>query len=64
MPDREAARREEYRRRGTRHQERAADAGRLAERISRARLGLALAAILIAWLAFDADRLSPWWLVL
>ncbi len=63
MPDREAAHREEYRRRKTRHQERAADAARLAERISRARLGLALAAILIAWLAFDAGRLSPWWLV-
>jgi hypothetical protein len=39
-----------------------ADAARIEERISRARLGLALAAILIAWLAFGVGRLSPWWL--
>ena len=54
--------REEYQRRESRHQEGAADAARLEERISRVRLGLALAAILIAWLAFGVGRLSPWWL--
>ncbi len=63
MPDREAAPREEYRRRETRCRARATDAARLEERISQSRLGLALAAALIAWLAFGAGRLSPWWLV-
>jgi len=55
--------REEYERRQSRHLEGVADAGRLEEKISRVRLGLALVAALIAWLAFGAGRLSPWWLV-
>ena len=63
MSDRESAPREEYRRRETAYRERAADDARGEERISRARLGVALAAAVIAWLAFGAGRLSPWWLV-
>jgi hypothetical protein len=63
MPDREDVPREEYRRRADRQRERAADAGRLAETVSRARLGVTLAGALVAWLAFGAGRLSPWWLV-
>ena len=52
MTDRETAPREEYRRREAGHRERAANAGLREENISRARLGVALAAALIAWLAF------------
>src|SRR5438552_9425689 len=63
MPDRESAPRQEYQRRAALHAQRVADAGRLEETISRARLGVALAAGLIAWLAFGAGLLSPWWLV-
>ncbi|HEU4371518.1 MAG TPA: DNA mismatch repair protein MutS, partial [Methylomirabilota bacterium] len=63
MPDHEVAPREEYRRRADRRREQAAEAARLEERISRARLGVALGATLVAWLAFGADRLSPWWLL-
>jgi MutS domain V len=63
MTESDAARREEYRRRETRYQQRAADARRLEEWISRARLSVVLAGVLIAWLAFSAARLSPWWLV-
>ena len=62
MTDRETAPREEYRRREAGYREWAAADGRREERISRARLGVALAAALIAWLAFAAGRLSPWWL--
>jgi hypothetical protein len=62
MTDRETAPREEYRRREGEHRERAADVARREEVITRARLGVALAAVLIAWLAFGAGRLSPWWL--
>ena len=62
MIDRESAPREEYRRREAAYRERAADDARGEERISRARLGVALAAAVIAWLAFGAGRLSPWWL--
>jgi len=40
------------------------DARRREEHLSRARLGVALAAALMGWLAFGADRLSPWWLVM
>jgi len=54
--------REEYQRRQSRHEEGVAAAARLEERVSRARLGLALVAAAIAWLAFGAGRLSPWWL--
>jgi MutS domain V len=63
MPDREVAPRAEYRRRADRHRERAAEAGRLEESISRARLGVVLAAVLMAWLVFGPVRVSPWWLV-
>jgi hypothetical protein len=63
MTDREPAPGEEYRRREIRHRERAAEAARREEMVSRGRLGVAIAAALIAWLAFGADRLSPWWLV-
>jgi hypothetical protein len=63
MPDREVAPRAEYRRRADRHRERAAEAGRLEESISRARLGVALAAALIAWLVLGVVRLSGLWLV-
>ena len=63
MTDGETAPREEYRRREAGHRERAANAGRREENISRARLGVALTAALIVWLAFGAGRLSPWWLV-
>ena len=58
-----ASPREEYARRRARQQEGVADAARREERISRARLGVALAAVLVAWLVFGAGRLSPWWLV-
>jgi len=54
--------REEYERRQSRHQVGVADAARLEERISQARLGVALAAAVLAWLALVAGRLSPWWL--
>ena len=63
MTDRETAPREEYRRREAGHRERATEAGRREETISRVRLGVALAGALLAWLAFGAGRLSPWWLV-
>jgi len=63
MPDREAAPRAEYRRRADRHRERAAEAARLEESISRARLGVALAAALIAWFVLGAVQLSAAWLV-
>src|SRR6266850_903172 len=63
MPDREAAPRAEYRRRADRHRERAAEAARLEESISRARLGVGLAAALIAWLVLGAVRLSALWLL-
>jgi len=55
--------REEYERREFRHREGVADAVRLEERVSQARLGLALVTVLIGWLAFGLGRLSPWWLV-
>jgi len=55
--------REEYRRRADRRRERAGDAARREEMVSRARLGVALAAALTAWLAYGAGRLSPWWLL-
>ena len=54
--------REEYQRRESRHQEGVAAAARLEEKVSQGRLGLALVAAVIGWLAF-AGRLSPWWLV-
>ena len=62
MPETESAPRVEYRRRVDRHREGAAEAGRLEETISRARLGVALVALLIASLA-GLGRLSWWWLV-
>ena len=63
MIDRESTPREEYRRREAGYRERAADGARREETVSRARLGVALTAALIAWLAFGKGRLSPWWLV-
>ena len=63
MIDREITPREEYRRREAAYRDRAAGDARREERISRTRLGVALAAAVIAWLAFAAGRLSPWWLV-
>jgi hypothetical protein len=54
---------EMYRRRADGHRERAAAAARFEETISRARMVTALVAMLLAWLAFGADRLSPWWLL-
>jgi hypothetical protein len=64
MSDRESTPREEYERREARYRERAADDARREERISRARLAVALAAAaLIGWLAFGGGRLSSWWLV-
>jgi hypothetical protein len=62
MTDRERTPREEYGRREAAHRERAADAARREETISRGRLGVALVAALIGWLALGAGRLSPWWL--
>jgi hypothetical protein len=62
MPEPELAPRAEYRRRADRQQARAAEAGRLEETISRARLGVALVAVLLATLA-GLGRLSWWWLV-
>jgi hypothetical protein len=62
MPDREVEPRAEYRRRADRHRERVAEAGRLEESISRARLGVALAAALMAWLVLGPVRLSAVWL--
>jgi hypothetical protein len=63
MQDRDIVPRDEYRRRAEQQQTRAAEAGRLEETISRARLGVALAAALVAALAYGLGRLSPWWLV-
>jgi hypothetical protein len=63
MPGPDVTPREEYRRRADRHREDAAAAARIEERISRARLGVALAAALTVWLAFGVGRLSPGWLV-
>jgi hypothetical protein len=63
MTDHQAAPRDEYRRRETKHREHVTGAARREEAVSRARLGIALAAVLIGWLAFGAGRLSPWWLV-
>jgi len=62
MREREPAPKDEYRRRESLHQARAANSRRFEERISRARLGVALTAALVAWLAFGAAVLSPWWL--
>jgi hypothetical protein len=53
----------QYGRRADRHRARAADAGRSEESVSRARLGVALAAVLIGWLALGPGALSPWWLL-
>ena len=55
--------REEYQRRATARRERAAHVARREETISRLRLGVAAAAVLIGWVALGADRLSPWWLL-
>jgi hypothetical protein len=63
MTDRGTAPREEYRRREGKHRERAAEVARREEVITRARLIVALTAVMIAWLAFGPGRLSPWWLV-
>src|SRR5262245_9989882 len=63
MSDRDTVPREEYRRREAAHRERAASAARREEALSRFRLGVALTAILIAWFAFGAGRLSPSWLL-
>src|SRR5215813_12064056 len=62
MPETESAPRAEYRRRADRLRERAAEAERLEETISRARLGVALIGLLIASLA-GLGRLSWWWLM-
>jgi hypothetical protein len=64
MTDCESAPHGEYRRREAEYRERAVDASRREEYISRGRLGVALAAALLAWLAFGAGRISPWWLVI
>jgi hypothetical protein len=61
MTDR--APREEYRRREALHRDGAAEAGRREEIISRARLGVVLAAVPLAWFAFGTGHLSPWWLL-
>jgi hypothetical protein len=61
-PDRGVEPQDEYRQRADRQTHRAAEAGRLEETISRLRLGVALAAALIAALAFGLGRISPWWL--
>src|SRR5262245_54139832 len=61
MTDRETPR-TEYLRREAEHRRRAAAAARREEGIARLRLGVALAAALLAWLAYGAGRLSPWWL--
>jgi hypothetical protein len=64
MGDPERTPREEYRRRETGYRELAAGGARREEQVSRARLGVALATAVIAWLAFGAGRMSPWWLVI
>jgi hypothetical protein len=64
MTDRESTPHAEYRQREAKHRERAAAAGRREEQISRGRLGVALAGLLIAWVAFGAGWISPWWLVI
>ena len=61
MPDREAAPQAEYRRRAERHRQRAAEAARGEETISRVRLAVALVTAGLVGLAF-AGRLSVWWL--
>jgi hypothetical protein len=61
-PDRPIDPRAEYRQRAEQRHARAAEAARREERISRARLGVALAAVVIAVLAYAGGRLSPWWL--
>ena len=63
MSNRETAPADEYRRREAAHRARAAVAARREEMVSRVRLGVALVAALVGWLAFGAGRLSPWWLL-
>jgi hypothetical protein len=53
---------DEYQRREARHREQAAAAARREETISRVRLGVAVLAAAIGWLALADGRLSPWWL--
>ena len=62
MPDGEAAPRAEYQRRAERHRERAAEAARGEETVSRIRLGVALAAALVVGFVF-VGRLSAGWLL-
>ena len=62
MPELQTAPRAEYRRRADHHRERAADAGRREEAISRIRLGVAVVAAVLVALAF-VGRVSPWWLL-
>jgi hypothetical protein len=54
--------REEYRRRADRRAIEAAAAAGREETISRVRLTVFLAAVLLGWLSLGAGRLSPWWL--
>jgi MutS domain V len=63
MTDRETSPGAEYGRRETSRVDRAAESARREEMISRARLGVVIAAALIAWQAFGAGRLSAWWLL-
>ena len=62
MPDPDVTPAGEYRRRADRHRANAADAARRDETVSRVRLGVALVAVLLGWLA-SSGRLSSWWLV-
>ena len=62
MPEAEIEPRAEYRRRAATHRTRVAEAERFEETISRARLGVALTAVLIVTVALSG-RLSATWLV-
>jgi hypothetical protein len=62
MLEPEATPQEEYRQRAARHHAHAAEAARREETISRARLVVAVAAAVIAGIAYGTGHLSPWWL--
>jgi hypothetical protein len=63
MDDREVTPRAEYQRRADQHQQRAAEAARLAETISRARLAVALVGALLAALALGGRASWAWFLL-
>jgi hypothetical protein len=62
MTDLELRPREEYRRRADRRAVEAAVAAGREETVTRVRLAVFLAAVLLGWLSLGTGRLSPWWL--